>query len=153
MNVCTVNSKSLWTSPLKYVLFLAISQTFHSTILIQVNIINYLDFCFYWDFLSPKVWSLFRSQRDLFQYKSDHVTLLCTNSNGFWSPFQLIFIIFTMMSLGYVSDIFHCHICHLRFLNLLYLLSRMFFSPGHHKSHPHTLFRSLLRSSLVEKLP
>lgn len=76
-------------------------------------------------------------------------------------PLRPVSKAFTMILLGYFSDIFHCHTFYLGFLYLLYPLSRikfglllyplsrMFFSPGHQKAHTHISFSSLFRSSPV----
>lgn len=149
MNTCTINSKSLWASTLKYILNLTISQTFHSTTLIQVKIINYLDSAST-GFFCPLKFCHYLAARVISSNVNQTMELSCAQTPmASHHPLRPVSKAFAMISLGYFSDIFHCHTFYLGFLYLLYPLSRMFFSPGHQKAHTHISFRSLFRSSPV----
>lgn len=123
MNSCTVSSKSLWASPLKYILNLTIFQTSncynpHPTLLtIWIS----------WVSLPPIVLLPLSSWSDLFQHKSDH---LCSCAPTAMDPLRPLAKILTKISLLAISHFLLLHMpsCFVVVvLYFLYVLPRILF--------------------------
>lgn len=124
MNACTVSSKSLWASPLKYILNLTISQTSHCYNPHPTLLTLWIS----WVSLPSTVLLPLSSWSNLFQHKSDH---LCSCAPTAMAPHYLrpLTKILTKISLLAIFHFLLLHMpsCLVAILYLLYALPRMLF--------------------------